>query len=79
MPAIRQAIADCRAQIYYLPAYSPEMNAIEMASSKPKRPNARIQRQPPMASSSVSAACPTASTRKSTPTSFKELAINGHC
>jgi transposase len=33
---IREAIADRRAQIFYLPPYSPDMNPIEMAFAKLK-------------------------------------------
>jgi len=33
---VGQAIADCGAQLYYLPAYSPDLNPIEMAFSKLK-------------------------------------------
>ena len=35
---IRQIIADQRAQIFYLPPFSPDMNPIEMAFAKLKAP-----------------------------------------
>jgi transposase len=36
VPGVREAIAARRAQIFYLPPYSPDMNPVELAFSKLK-------------------------------------------
>lgn len=76
---IREAITARRAQLFYLPPYSPDMNPIEMAFAKLKALLRQQRLEPSMLLSSASAKCLIASRPANVPTSSRPLDINGQC
>lgn len=75
---VREAIAERRAQIFYLPPYSPDLNPIEMAFSKLRPCSGMTHHAASTASFSASVCFSTASSPPDAPTSSMPPDINGH-